>query len=99
MSTVAQAIETVPERHYIHHDGRGETPHRSNPAVIRRELETLDVHPGMAVIEHGTGSGYSGALLSHLVGASGTVTSVDIDPYLVAWDTCHQRSTCKIFPK
>ncbi|MQS36817.1 protein-L-isoaspartate(D-aspartate) O-methyltransferase [Streptomyces katsurahamanus] len=83
--SVALAAETVPERHYTHHEGRGATPHRSNPRVIHRELTTLDVGPDMNVAEFGTGSGYSGALLAHLVGPRGTVTSLDIDDYLVRW--------------
>ncbi|WP_037866857.1 protein-L-isoaspartate O-methyltransferase family protein [Streptomyces sp. NRRL S-1868] len=85
MTAVADTAETVPERHYTHHEGRGATPHRSNPAVIHRELTTLDVHEGMNVAEFGTGSGYSGALLASLVGPTGTVTSLDIDAYLVRW--------------
>ncbi|MCX4676731.1 protein-L-isoaspartate(D-aspartate) O-methyltransferase [Streptomyces sp. NBC_01433] len=85
MTTVAEAAETVPERHYTHHEERGVTPHRSNPVVIHRELTTLDVHEGMNVVEFGTGSGYSGALLSQLVGPSGQVTSLDIDAYLARW--------------
>lgn len=36
MSAVALSAEHVPERHYTHHEGRGPTPHRSNPAVINR---------------------------------------------------------------
>ncbi|MFJ4550318.1 protein-L-isoaspartate O-methyltransferase [Streptomyces sp. NPDC088817] len=85
MTAVDDVAATVPERHYTHHDGRGATPHRSNPAVIHRELTTLDVQPGHHVVEFGTGSGYSGALLAELVGPAGTVTSLDIDAYLVAW--------------
>ncbi|MFB6963087.1 protein-L-isoaspartate O-methyltransferase [Streptomyces sp. NPDC056309] len=85
MTAVATAAAIVPERLYTHHDGRGATPHRSNPAVIHRELTTLDVQPGMNVAEFGTGSGYSGALLAELVGPTGTVTSLDIDDYLVKW--------------
>ncbi len=73
------------ERHYTHHEGRGETPHRSNPVLIRRDLAELDVRPGMRVLEIGTGSGYTGALLSKLVGESGYVTSLDVDPYLTRW--------------
>ncbi|MFD4977391.1 hypothetical protein [Streptomyces sp. NPDC058424] len=60
MTAVATAAAIVPERLYPHHDGRGATPHRSNPAVIHRELATLDVHESMNVAEFGTGSGYSG---------------------------------------
>lgn len=85
MTTIADIAETVPERHYTHHEGRGATPHRSNPVVIHRELTTLDVHPGMNVAEFGTGSGYSGALLAQLVGPTGQVTSLDIDHYLTRW--------------
>ncbi|WP_037848963.1 protein-L-isoaspartate O-methyltransferase family protein [Streptomyces sp. NRRL F-5053] len=85
MNAVAQAAEAVPETYYTRHEGRGPTVHRSNPKVIHRELATLDVAPGMRVIERGTGSGYSGALLSHLVGPDGHVTSIDIDGYLTRW--------------
>ncbi|MBW1603400.1 methyltransferase domain-containing protein [Streptomyces sp. JJ66] len=85
MTAVADVATTVPERHYTHHAGRGVTPHRSNPVAIHRELTTLNVHEGMNVVEFGTGSGYSGALLAELVGPTGTVTSLDIDAYLVRW--------------
>ncbi|GGO58950.1 protein-L-isoaspartate O-methyltransferase family protein [Streptomyces lasiicapitis] len=85
MTAVPLAAETVPERHYTHHEGRGTTPHRSSPRAIHRELTTLDVQPGMNVVEFGTGSGYSGGLLAELVGPTGTVTSLDIDQYLTAW--------------
>lgn len=93
MSAVALAAETVPERHYTHHEGRGATPHRSNPAVIHRELSTLGVETGMNVVEFGTGSGYSGGLLAELVGPTGRVTSLDIDTYLTRWAGLihHQR--------
>ncbi|MGW1326429.1 protein-L-isoaspartate O-methyltransferase family protein [Streptomyces antibioticus] len=85
MTAVADAAQAVPERHYTHHDGRGATPHRSNPVVIHRELTTLGVQAGMNVAEFGTGSGYSGALLAELVGPTGTVSSLDIDAYLSKW--------------
>ena len=98
MTAVADAAQTVPERHYTHHEGRGATPHRSNPVVIHRELTTLDVQPGMNVAEFGTGSGYSGALLAQLVGSSGAVTSLDIDDYLVKWANLihHERGISNV---
>ncbi len=43
-------------------------------------LEQLAVEPGMTVLEIGTGTGYNAALLGHLVGLSGTVLTIDIDP-------------------
>ncbi|MFH8993217.1 protein-L-isoaspartate O-methyltransferase [Streptomyces sp. NPDC017940] len=85
MTAVADVAATVPERHYTHHDGRGVTPHRSNPVVIHREITTLDVREGMNVIEYGTGSGYSGAVIAGIVGNTGHVTSLDIDAYLARW--------------
>ncbi|MEU6330525.1 methyltransferase domain-containing protein [Streptomyces sp. NPDC047049] len=85
MSAVALAAEQVPERHYTHHEGRGPTPHRSNPSVIHRELTTLDLQQHMRVAEYGTGSGYSTELIARLVGPGGEVTSVDIDAYLTRW--------------
>lgn len=95
---VAHAVAAVSERYYTHHDGRGPTPHRSNPLVIHRELTTLDLTEGMHVLEIGTGSGYSGALLAHLVGPTGQVVSLDIDPYLVRWAGLlhHQRGAHNI---
>ncbi|MFE3380429.1 protein-L-isoaspartate O-methyltransferase family protein [Streptomyces anulatus] len=98
MSAVALAAATVPERHYTHHEGRGATPHRSNPAVIHRELSSLEVRAGMNVVEFGTGSGYSGALLAELVGPTGRVTSLDIDTYLTRWAGLihHQRGVSHV---
>jgi len=64
-------------------------PHRvpisssSQPAIMARMLEQLDVRPGHRVLEIGTGSGYNAALLAQLVGESGAVVSVDIDVDLV----------------
>ncbi|MFE7130877.1 protein-L-isoaspartate O-methyltransferase [Streptomyces sp. NPDC057638] len=82
---IAQAADAVPERSYTHHEARGETTQRSNPAVIHRELTNLHVPEGGRVLEIGTGSGYSGALLARLTGPTGSVTSIDIDPYLARW--------------
>ncbi|HEX5569029.1 MAG TPA: hypothetical protein VFY14_19265 [Streptomyces sp.] len=66
----------MPERHYTHNEDRGAP--RSTPAVLRREPTTLNVAEGMSVLEVGTGSGHSGALLSHLVGPDGQVTILDM---------------------
>lgn len=47
------------------------------------QLEQAAVEPGMRVLEVGSG-GYNAALLAELVGPTGSVTTVDIDPDVVA---------------
>lgn len=46
-------------------------------------LEQAQLEPGMRVLEVGSG-GYNAALIAELVGPTGQVTSVDIDPDIVA---------------
>ena len=55
----------------------------SQPGMMAMMLDQLDVRPGHRVLEIGSGSGYNAALLNHLVGETGTVVSVDVDPDLV----------------
>ncbi|TDC59057.1 protein-L-isoaspartate O-methyltransferase family protein, partial [Streptomyces hainanensis] len=81
--------------HYRHHPGRGRTPHITNPRYVQRDVTYLNVQPGARVLEIGTGSGYSGALLARLTGPTGAVTSVDMDAYLARWANAihHQDGT------
>ena len=46
-------------------------------------LKHLDARPGNRVLDVGSGSGWTSALLGHLVGPTGRVTGVDIVPKLV----------------
>lgn len=55
----------------------------SQPAIMARMLEQLDVEPGHRVLEIGAGTGYNAALLACLVGETGSVVTVDIDADLV----------------
>jgi protein-L-isoaspartate(D-aspartate) O-methyltransferase len=48
----------------------------SQPAIVARMLEQLDVRPGDNVLEVGAGTGYNAALLAAL---GATVTTIDID--------------------
>lgn len=54
----------------------------SQPGIMAQMLDRLDLRPGHRVLEIGAGSGYNAALLSRLVGPSGRITSVDIDPQI-----------------
>jgi protein-L-isoaspartate(D-aspartate) O-methyltransferase len=54
----------------------------SQPAMIAQMLELLAPCAGQRVLEIGTGSGYNAALLAELVGPSGSVTTVELEPDL-----------------
>ncbi len=63
--------------------GKGILPQVSAPDVIGRLVAYLDVHQGQQVLEIGTGSGYSAAVLGVAVGPRGSVTSIELVPELV----------------
>lgn len=58
-------------------------PQITTETMIHGMLRLLDVQRGMRVMEIGTGSGYSGALLSRIVGSDGHIVSIDIDAGLI----------------
>ena len=49
----------------------------SQPSLMARMLELLDLRPGMRILEIGTGTGYNAALLSEIVGPRGLVVSLE----------------------
>ena len=55
----------------------------SQPSTVARMLELLDPQPGDRVLDVGSGSGWTTAILAHLVGVAGTVTGVERVPELV----------------
>jgi protein-L-isoaspartate(D-aspartate) O-methyltransferase len=57
----------------------------SQPTTVRMMLEWLDVQPGDKVLDVGSGSGWTAALLSNLAGPKGRVYAVDIIPELAKW--------------
>jgi protein-L-isoaspartate(D-aspartate) O-methyltransferase len=56
----------------------------SQPRIVALMLEQLEVEPGHRVLEIGAGTGYNAALLAHLVGDHGRVTTIDVDDDIVA---------------
>ena len=52
-------------------------------------LEQLELEPGLSVLEIGAGTGYNAALMAHVVGEAGTVTTVDLDADLVDGTRAH----------
>ena len=64
----------------------------SQPSIVAMMLEQLDAHPGHTVLEAGTGTGYNAALIGHLVGPHGHVTTLDVDCDLVDWARKHLRA-------
>ncbi|GAA5015380.1 methyltransferase, FxLD system [Actinopolymorpha pittospori] len=73
-----QAYANVPVITKRHPDGEPLSS-ASEPGIIATLLEQLDVAPGQRVLEIGTGIGYNAAVLSHLVGPDGEVTTIEYD--------------------
>lgn len=56
----------------------------SQPSTVATMLTMLDPGPGDRCLDVGAGSGWTTALLAHLVGPDGSVVGVEIEPGLVA---------------
>ncbi|HEY3816378.1 MAG TPA: hypothetical protein VGL81_04365 [Polyangiaceae bacterium] len=57
----------------------------SAPHAYLLSYRLLELAPGDALVELGTGSGYGAALASFIVGAEGRVTTFEIDETLARW--------------
>ncbi|MBZ0296437.1 MAG: methyltransferase domain-containing protein [Anaerolineae bacterium] len=55
----------------------------SQPTMVAMMLEQLQLEPGHNVLEIGAGTGYNAALIQHIIGNRGTVTTIDVDPEMV----------------
>ncbi len=54
----------------------------SQPSTIIAMLEALDLKEGLKVLEIGTGSGYTAAIISKIIGKKGDIFSIDIIPQI-----------------
>ncbi|SIO85552.1 protein-L-isoaspartate O-methyltransferase [Nocardiopsis sp. JB363] len=80
---VQDSFAAVPEEYYTHREDGSLITQSTSAQGIGEMLARLDVRPGMRVLEIGTGSGFSGALLGALVGERGSVVSIDVMADLV----------------
>ena len=55
----------------------------SQPWLVARMLELLELAPGMRVLEIGAGTGYNAALIAEIVGRAGLVVTLDVQPRVV----------------
>lgn len=63
--------------------GLGQTS--SQPTTVRQMLALADVRTGQRVLDVGAGSGWTTSLLAHLVGPTGEVVGVELEPDLARW--------------
>ena len=102
MDEVDEAFRAVPrtgflrpgQRRRASYDGPLEIGHgqtNSQPRTVADMLRLLAVRPGDSVLDVGAGSGWTTALLAHLVGPQGRVRGVELEPELAAWGAANVR--------
>jgi protein-L-isoaspartate(D-aspartate) O-methyltransferase len=84
-------------RHVYHNVGIGIDPKHQlfngAPGLLGRLIDELRLEPGRRVLHVGCGLGYYTAIIGHVVGPSGRVVALDIDPSLAARATGNVEST------
>ncbi|MEX2006872.1 MAG: protein-L-isoaspartate(D-aspartate) O-methyltransferase [Candidatus Saccharimonadales bacterium] len=103
MSRLDEAFAKIDRRHFVVPEykesayadvplpiGHGQTI--SQPTTVRMMLEWLDVQAGFHILDVGSGSGWTTALLAYLVGPRGHVYAVERIPELVEFgsDNCER---------
>ena len=84
------------QRHRADYDGPlpiGHDQTNSQPRTVAAMLRLLDVGWGMRVLDVGAGSGWTTALLAHLVGSDGQVLGVELVPELTQWGADNLAAT------
>jgi protein-L-isoaspartate(D-aspartate) O-methyltransferase len=93
---VQQALAAVPRADFLPRGARSRAGHdgpilighgqtNSQPRTVADMLRLLDVQPGHRVLDVGSGSGWTTALLAHLAGPTGEVVGVELEPTLARW--------------
>jgi protein-L-isoaspartate(D-aspartate) O-methyltransferase len=101
---IERAMRAVPRREFLprsqrplaHEDrplpiGRGQTS--SQPATVAAMLRLLRVPLGARVLDVGSGSGWTTALLAYLAGPQGSVLGVERDSRLAEWGAANLGRT------
>ena len=104
MGRVEEAFGATPRRDFLPrgmrrraaYDGplriaAGQT--NSQPRTVADMLRLLDIVPGQRGLDVGSGSGWTTALLAHLVGPTGSVLGVELEPELVEFGARNLSST------
>ncbi len=94
VDTIEQAFHKIHRKHFVPEAlqsqaeidaplpiGFGQTI--SQPSTVQRMLGWLEAQPGEKILDVGSGSGWTTALLSHIVGPKGSVFAVEKIPELV----------------
>lgn len=104
MDAVAEAFDAVPRADFLREASRDEAGSdapvpighgqtNSQPRTVEDMLRLLDVRTGHRVLDVGAGSGWTTALLGHLVGDEGVVVGVELEPDLASWGETNVRRT------
>ncbi len=101
---VQQAFAAVPRAGFLPRGARSRAGHdgpilighgqtNSQPRTVADMLRLLDVQPGQRVLDVGSGSGWTTALLAHLTGPTGEVVGVELEPALARWGAANLAAT------
>lgn len=101
---VAAAFEQTPREWFLPADQQplaaedrplsiGHAQTSSQPSTVANMLRLLDVRRGQRVLDVGAGSGWTTALLAHLVGPGGFVLGLEAVPELADWGAANLTRT------
>jgi protein-L-isoaspartate(D-aspartate) O-methyltransferase len=93
MDAISEAFRSVPREQFLPEASRGRAGYdgpidighgqtNSQPRTVEAMLRLLEVRRGQRVLDVGSGSGWTTALLAHLVGPEGEVHGVELVPEL-----------------